>query len=133
MKSPLLSGSTGLAPAAAFVLAQNARLWDGAPCGAPGPEGRTAADYGSTESAPGLPPTVSPVITLNPALALRVDLDGKEILLDTTLICIGTECLGEAARFQESRTDTPSFSLRWDPLPGRRGCAVVPGFLLLMV
>lgn len=77
-----------------------------------------AAGYGSlTESAPSLPQTVSPVITLNPALAPRVDLDEKEILLDTTLICVGTECLGEAARFQESRIDTPSFSLRWDPLP----------------
>ena len=107
-KYTLLSGSMGFAPTAFFILARNALLWDSPPCGAPRTAARakdsgTEAGYKSlTKSDTSLPQTVTPIINLNPALAPRVDLDEKKILLDTTLICIGTECLRQTAHFQDN-------------------------------
>ena len=107
-KYTLLSGSTGFAPTASFILAQNTLLWDSPPYGAPqtvprAKDSGTAAGYKSlTKSDTSLPQTVSPIINLNPALAPLVDLDEKKILLDTTLICIGTEGLRQIAHFQEN-------------------------------
>lgn len=98
----------GFAPTASFILAQNTLLWDSPPCGAPqtvprAKDSGTAAGYKSpTKFDTSLPQTVSPIINLNPALAPLVDLDEKKILLDTTLICIGTEGLRQTAHFPEN-------------------------------